>query len=102
MAVANNDKPDCENCKHEREPNYASQLNYEAINAWRRLDLFGRELDTFSGMPKPLRIEAIEIECSKFPDAIGMRWRVMLLEEHIFSKRVKKFKAESQKRNSQK
>lgn len=100
MAEANGVKPDCDNCGHGREPIYESQLVYNAINLWRRLDLFGREIDTYTGMPRPLRIEAIEIECEKFPDAIGMRWRIMTLEERIFEKRVKKYIAEAQKRKN--
>ncbi len=85
---------DCENCEHGHEPVYESQLNYEALNAWRRLDLFGRDIDTFSGVSRPLKLEAIEIEANGYTDPEGLKWRIMLFEERVYSKRLKRWQAE--------
>lgn len=61
--------------------------------------MFGRDFDGYSGAPKPLKIEAIIAACREYPDKAGIRWRIMLFEEHIYSKRVKKFNADAAKRN---
>lgn len=101
MAEANEDIPDCENCD-KKEPIFSGNLNYEAVNTWRILDFFGRDIDTFSGCPKTLRIEAVDIECNKKPDPDGLKWRVLLLEEKIFARRIKEFNARSKDRNKNK
>lgn len=77
-------------------------MNYEALAAWRRLDLLGRNIDGFSGVPQPLRIEAIENECKDYADPVGLKWRIVFLEENIFSKRIKKYNADAARRNKSK
>ena len=99
LAEANGDKPDCENCGHGREPVYASQRNYDAVNAWRKLDLFGRVIDTFAGVPLPLSLDAIALAAKEHVDPYGIKWRVIMLEERIYERRVKKFNADSSKRS---
>lgn len=64
---------------------------------WRLLDFYGRDIDTFAGVPRAMRIEAIDIECAKTSDPDGMKWRVLLLEERIFERRVKKFNADAKR-----
>lgn len=100
LAEANNDIPDCVNCVNGGEPVYASQLNYEAVNLWRLLDFYGRDIDTFAGVPRAMRIEAIDIECGKTSDPDGLKWRVLLLEDTIFTRRIKEFNAKSERRKN--
>lgn len=91
--------PDYENCVKGREPLFACQLNYEAVNLWRFLDIYGRDIDTFSGVPRTLRTEAVEIECNKHSDPDGLKWRVFLIEDKIFAKRIKEYNAKAEQRN---
>ena len=74
-----------------------SPQNASAIKAWQILDLFGRGIDGFSGVPLPLRLESIDLECGKHPDPDGIRWRVLLIEEKVYAKRIDRFKAEQDK-----
>lgn len=99
MAEANGDIPDCENYISGREPIFLCSLNFEAVNLWHELDIFGREFDGYSGIPKPLKLESIVDACKDNSDPIGLKWRIMLLEERIYSKRVKDFNARAEKRN---
>lgn len=100
MAEANDDNPDCENCVNGGEPLFASQLNYEAVNLWRLLDYYGRDIDTFAGVPRALRIEAVDLECDKTNDPVGLKWRVLLLEDKIFTRRIKEYSAMAEKRKN--
>ncbi len=63
------------------------------------LDLFGRDIDSYCGMPKPLKLEAIISGCADYPDPAGMKWRIMLFEQKMYSMRVKSFNHEMNKRN---
>lgn len=47
----------------------------------------------------PLKLEAIEIEANNHTDPAGLKWRIMLIEERIYEKRVKKYNADSARRN---
>lgn len=75
-----------------------SPQNAEAIATWRLLDLYGRGLDGFSGLPLPLRLESVDAECEKKADPEAIRWRVLLLEERIYAERVERFRAEQGKK----
>lgn len=94
---ANGKKPDCANCGYSKEPEYTSLDNEKAMSVWHMLDLFGRGIDGMAGVPQALRIEAIKAECERYADADGLFWRVMLIEEIVFGKRLEKFKQESKK-----
>lgn len=74
-------------------------MNCDAVNVWRLLDIYGRDIDTFSGVPRALRIEAVEIECNKYFDPDGLKWRVLLIEDKIFSNRIKEYNAKAEQRN---
>lgn len=74
-------------------------MNYQAISAWQKLDLFGRKIDTFCGAPLPLSLKEIDVVCNDFPDPIGLKWRILLLEEKIFARRIKKFNSDAARRN---
>lgn len=57
------------------------------------LDVHGRDYDTMSGNPLPLRMEAVELECRKHGDHEGLRWRVLLIDALIVDSRRKKLEA---------
>lgn len=99
MAEANGNEPECDTCTKGPEPEYSSPLNYEALRVWHELDLFGRDIDSYCGMPKPLKLDAIIAACRACPDPAGLKWRIMFIEEKIFSKRIKKFNADMARRN---
>lgn len=100
MAEANDRKVDCAGCRINRGPSWISRENVQAIRIWRRLDLYAREIDTFSGLPLPLRLEAVNAECEGTADPQGIKWRVLVVEEKIYGMRLERFKAESRKRKS--
>lgn len=79
-----------------------SAENRKAVEIWKVLDLFARGIDGFSGIPLTLRVEGIDCECAKTADPDGYRWRVMLIEEKVYTRRIKKFNADAQKRQSRK
>ena len=81
-------------------PEGLSSLNMLAVNAWRTLDAYGRTVNTFSGAPMPLRLEAIDNECLRQCDPDGVRWRVFLIEEIIYEMRVKRYMSEREKDTS--
>lgn len=54
------------------------------------LDIHGRDIDTMGGNPLPLRLEAVEIECSKYSDPEGLRWRLLLIDKMIMEARRKR------------
>lgn len=62
-------------------------MNEDAWEAWSTLDAHGRDLDTMAGNPLPLRLEAITLECSRHSDPDGIRWRVLLIEDHVLAYR---------------
>lgn len=98
LAEANDDTPDCDNCVQGKQPVYSSQINYDAINVWHELDLFGRDIDSYCGVPMPLKLEAIIEACKTYPDPNGLKWRIMLFEQHVYSERIKKFNADMKRR----
>lgn len=86
MAADNGTVPDCDKCSMPREQ---SALNMDAWAVWSFLDNHGRDLDTMAGNPLPIRIEALEIECGRYPDPDAIRWRVGVIEERVLEYRRK-------------
>lgn len=97
LALENDDTPECDTCNQAREPAGASSLNYKAINIWQNLDIFGRDIDTFAGLPRPLRLDVIELECKRQTDPDGVRWRLLILEEKIWGKRIREWEGKRKK-----
>ena len=62
--------------------------------------MHGRGVDGFAGVPMALRLESINAECARLADAEGMRWRLLLLEDVILARRIKKFKAEQEQKTA--
>lgn len=54
------------------------------------LDIHGRDIDVMGGNPLPLRLEAVEIECGKYSDPEGLRWRLLLIDKMILEVRRKR------------
>ena len=99
LAYANDDEPDCANCPSAEPRRGITPRNSEALEAWKQLDLFGRGLDGFSGVPMTLRIEGINLQCEKYADPDALRWRVMTLEERIYNARIKKWKQDRDRKS---
>lgn len=97
LAEENGDSPKCDKCGQEREPQGASRQNLEALEVWQRLDLFGREIDAFAGLPRPLKLEAVELECKRLPDPDGAKWRVIAVEEKVWGRRVREWEGKRKK-----
>lgn len=97
LAAENGERPECATCPQEREPVGISRNNLAALELWQRLDAHGRDIDAFAGLPRPLRLEAIDMECAKTPDPEGMRWRVLALDERVWTKRLKEWKGRRKK-----
>ena len=68
-------------------PGEASRMNIEAWAAWSTLDGFGRDFDTMAGNFLPLRIEAVNAECTRYADSDGIRWRVLEIERKVLAER---------------
>ncbi len=79
-----------------------SAENAAAIDIWQRLDVWGRGLDTFGGVPMPLRIADMNAECDRAENPEGMRWRVQMIEEIIFAARLKRHRREEEERRREK
>lgn len=88
---------DCEGCPS-RPVASVSAANAAAIKIWQALDAWGRGLDTFGGLPLPLRLEALRAECDRADNPEGMRWRVEMIEEIVFTKRLARFRDDAEKR----
>lgn len=97
LAEANDSDCDCENCPYVKEPSEISKLNLKAIEIWRLLDLHGRGIDGFSGVPLPLKIESLNAVCERSVDPEGIKRRVILLENAVYKKRLEKFNDERKK-----
>lgn len=98
LAEANGNEVDCLNCENNNKLDFTCPENAEAVKIWQELDLYGRDIDTSVGLPKTLRIEAIEIACKEHYDPKGLKWRIIELESRIYARRVKKFNADANKR----
>lgn len=84
IAEWNNDKTDCIRCS---KPQKCSLKNARAWEVWSILDGIGRDYDTVAGNPLPLRLEALNLACSKDEDPDGLRWRILEIEKRILQKR---------------
>lgn len=88
--------PDCASCTV-RPLESLALLNAEAVAVWQTLDVYGRELDMFGGCPMPLRLEAVSEACGSCCDPDGIRWRVLLIEELVYVKRIERHKAKQER-----
>lgn len=59
-------------------------------------------MDGFSGVPIPIRLEAINNECERHVDCEGLRWRVIMLEEIVYKAKMERYKADRDKENKAK
>ena len=50
------------------------------------------------GIPLPLRLEAIDVECGKSGDPEGMKWRVLLIDDKIVGHRREQRRREASKK----
>lgn len=68
-------------------PREVSALDREAWEAWRLLDVLGRDLDSMAGNPLPIRLEAMDRESLRSSDPDAVRWRILLIEKHVLTYR---------------
>lgn len=85
----NGREPSREKCAACSMPLELSHINHEAWEIWQQLDAHGRAVDTMSGYPLALRVEAIDSACSRHHDPEGLRWRLIEIDAVVVEARRK-------------
>lgn len=75
-----------------------SHANQQAWQIWCELDRYGRGVDTMGGFPLGIRLSDLELTCGKHEDPEGLRWRILLIEEHILEERRRTYQRNNAKK----
>lgn len=94
----NGREPTREKCVTCSMPLEISHANQQAWQIWCELDRYGREVDTMGGFPLGIRLSDLEKVCGKHEDPEGLRWRILLIEEHILEERRRTYQRNNAKK----